>query len=131
MTSIRDVAREAGVAISTVSKVLNHYPNVSPETRSRVEEAVRKLQFVPNAAAATLSSKVPARICLVINSAPSSRLNDEISMQYLSGAINCARKLGLDVTIAFSYSMEERSVEASVQYLKTQDAGGPAVCTLD
>ena len=44
MTSIRDVAREAGVAISTVSKVLNHYPNVSPETRNRVEEAVRKLQ---------------------------------------------------------------------------------------
>ena len=131
MTSIRDVAREAGVAISTVSKVLNHYPNVSPETRNRVEEAVRKLQFVPNAAAATLSSKVPARICLVINSAPSSRLNDEISMQYLSGAINCARKLGLDVTIAFSYSMEERSVEASIQYLRTQNVGGLVVCTLD
>ena len=29
MASIRDVARKAGVAISTVSKVLNHYPNVS------------------------------------------------------------------------------------------------------
>ena len=36
MASIRDVARKAGVAISTVSKVLNHYPNVSEETRIKV-----------------------------------------------------------------------------------------------
>ena len=33
MVSIKDVAKHAGVAISTVSKVLNHYPNVSEETR--------------------------------------------------------------------------------------------------
>ena len=36
MISIKDVARQAGVAISTVSKVLNHYPNVSEETREKV-----------------------------------------------------------------------------------------------
>ena len=33
MVSIKDVAKHAGVAISTVSKVLNHYPNVSEETK--------------------------------------------------------------------------------------------------
>lgn len=131
MTSIRDVAREAGVAISTVSKVLNHYPNVSPETRNRVEEAVRKLNFVPNAAASTLSSRQPARISLVINSSPASHLNDEISMRYLSGAIKCARKLGLDVTTTFTYLVEDRSVESAVQYLKTQNIGGLVICTMD
>ena len=41
MVSIKDVAGRAGVAISTVSKVLNHYPNVSSETRKKVEEAIR------------------------------------------------------------------------------------------
>ena len=40
MVSIKDVARHAGVAISTVSKVLNHYPNVSEETKKKVNEAV-------------------------------------------------------------------------------------------
>lgn len=35
MVSIKDVARHAGVAISTVSKVLNHYPNVSEETKKK------------------------------------------------------------------------------------------------
>ena len=33
MISIKDVAKHAGVAISTVSKVLNHYPNVSEKTK--------------------------------------------------------------------------------------------------
>jgi len=36
MVSIRDVAKRAGVAISTVSKVLNDYPNVSDETKKKV-----------------------------------------------------------------------------------------------
>lgn len=83
MTSIRDVAREAGVAISTVSKVLNNYPNVSQETKDKVEDAVRKLHFVPNAAASTLSSKQPDRVAVIINSSETSRLRDEINMQYI------------------------------------------------
>ena len=36
MVSIKDVAKQAGVAISTVSKVLNNYPNVSEATRKKV-----------------------------------------------------------------------------------------------
>ena len=43
MVSIKDVARHAGVAISTVSKVLNHYPNVSEETKVKVNKAVEEL----------------------------------------------------------------------------------------
>ena len=42
MVSIKDVAKQAGVAISTVSKVLNNYPNVSRETREKVNR--RKAQ---------------------------------------------------------------------------------------
>ena len=38
MVSIKDVAKEAGVAISTVSKVLNNYPNVSQETKEKVNK---------------------------------------------------------------------------------------------
>ena len=36
MVSIKDVARHAGVAISTVSKVLNHYPNLSEERKEQL-----------------------------------------------------------------------------------------------
>ena len=51
MVSIKDVAKYAGVAISTVSKVLNNYPNVSEETRAKVNKAVEELNFVPIEAA--------------------------------------------------------------------------------
>ena len=62
MASIRDVARRAGVAISTVSKVLNGYPNVSEETREKVNEAIQALNFTPNSIASALSSKRAGRV---------------------------------------------------------------------
>lgn len=131
MTSIKDVAREAGVAISTVSKVLNNYPNVSDETRSRVEEAAEKLHFVPNAAAAALSSKQASRLALIINPSEKFGIGDEINMQYLSGAILSARKLGLDVITLFSGMTEERTPEQLQQYLLAQSITGIVIFSLN
>ncbi|BCJ96086.1 LacI family transcriptional regulator [Anaerocolumna cellulosilytica] len=48
MVTIKDVARESGVAISTVSNVLNHVDVVSEETKRKVLEAAHKLNYVPN-----------------------------------------------------------------------------------
>ncbi len=49
MASILDVAREANVAVSTVSLVLNHRDRVSPETRQRVDVAINQLGYRPRA----------------------------------------------------------------------------------
>ena len=87
MVSIKDVAKHAGVAISTVSKVLNHYPNVSDETRIKVNKAVEELNFVPNSVAAALSSKQAGRVALLVNLNVQTQAIDEIDMQYLSGAL--------------------------------------------
>lgn len=56
MVTIKDVARESGVAISTVSNVLNEVDIVSPETKKRVLLAVEKLKYVPNMNAKYLRS---------------------------------------------------------------------------
>ncbi len=53
--TIRDVARRAQVSVASVSRVLNGATNVSEPTRSRIEEAVRELGFVPHAGARSLS----------------------------------------------------------------------------
>ena len=53
--TISDVANEAGVSKSTVSKVLNHWTTISPETVARVQAAIDKLHYVPNARAVSFA----------------------------------------------------------------------------
>ena len=56
VSSIEDVAKAAGVSITTVSRVINKFPTVKEENRRRVEEVIRRLKFKPNVAAQRLAS---------------------------------------------------------------------------
>jgi len=60
--TIYDVAKAAGVSISTVSRVINTSSNVSDATRDRVQETIDKLMFVPKAEARARAMKDFARI---------------------------------------------------------------------
>ena len=55
--TIKDVAKLCGVSVSTVSRVLNGYTDISEETAKKVYEAIRKLDFVPSNTARMLSKK--------------------------------------------------------------------------
>lgn len=124
MVSIKDVARQAGVAISTVSKVLNSYPNVSDETRGRVNKAVEELNFLPNSVAAALSSKKAGRVALLVNINAKTQASDEISLQYIQGAINKAMELNLDVITLFFSMLEDKEPQEVINYLKAQNVEG-------
>lgn len=124
MVSIKDVAKRAGVAISTVSKVLNGYPNVSEETRHRVNKAVEELNFVPNSVAAALSSKQAGRVALLINSNMKTNAIDEIDMQYISGALNKAMELNLDVITLFFFMFQNKTADEVARYLQSQSITG-------
>ena len=124
MVSIKDVAKRAGVAISTVSKVLNHYPNVSEETKEKVNAAIKELNFIPNTIAAALSSKQSGRVALIMNLNTQTQAIDEIGMQYLQGAIGQCRELGLDVITVFYSMIRDKSLEEMEQYFRTQSISG-------
>ncbi len=124
MVSIKDVAKEAGVAISTVSKVLNNYPNVSEDTKLRVMEVVKRLGFVPNTVAATLSSKNSGRVALLIKLNVETQAIDEIDMQYISGAISKARELQLDVITIFFSMVENMTLDEMTRYFVSQSIKG-------
>lgn len=64
--TIYDVAREAGVSMATVSRVVNNNPNVKPQTRKKVFEAIEKLGYRPNAVARGLASKKTTTVGVVI-----------------------------------------------------------------
>jgi len=56
-STLHDVANYAEVSYQTVSRVINNHPNVSPETRERVQNAVLKLGYRPNKVAKSLVAK--------------------------------------------------------------------------
>ena len=57
-TTIRDIAREAGVSTATVSKVINNKMYVAPATRERVLQIMKDLNYSPNVSASNLARKI-------------------------------------------------------------------------
>jgi LacI family transcriptional regulator len=66
ITTIKDVARKAGVAPSTVSRVINDKGYVSPEAKKRVQDAVEELKFRPNSLARGLGGGQTQTIALIL-----------------------------------------------------------------
>lgn len=64
--TIYDVAREAGVSMATVSRVVNGNPNVKPTTRKKVLEVIDRLDYRPNAVARGLASKKTTTVGVII-----------------------------------------------------------------
>src|SRR6516225_7915468 len=66
-TTIRDVARAAGVGIGTISRVLNSSSQVSRKTRARVIDAIRRLGFRPNAQARRMLKRRAEIVCFLLS----------------------------------------------------------------
>lgn len=67
--TIKDVAEYCGVSITTVSRVLNHHPDVRESVRARVMQAVRDLHYVPNSSARDLGKAQADTIGVVLRGA--------------------------------------------------------------
>jgi DNA-binding LacI/PurR family transcriptional regulator len=65
-----DVARLAGVSHQTVSRVLNNENTVRPQTRARVEEAIRELRYRPSSVARALAKRKTHTLGLVSTGNP-------------------------------------------------------------
>ncbi|MEU5106180.1 MULTISPECIES: LacI family DNA-binding transcriptional regulator [unclassified Streptomyces] len=90
-----DVAREAGVSHITVSRVVNGHPSVRPETRTRVEAAIRKLGYRRNSVARALKSRRSSTIGVVIVGSELFELP-----RVLLGVETAARQAGYWVSLA-------------------------------
>ncbi len=66
MANIREVARQAGVSVATVSRVLNHPESVSPSTMELVLETMKEMDYTPNAFARSLALNRSSSIGLLI-----------------------------------------------------------------
>ena len=85
MASIKDVAQKAGVGVGTVSRVLNNSGYVSDETREKIEEAMKNLQYTPNELARNLYHKKSGIIAVpnIPSNSHSSSLSNKSFTAYL------------------------------------------------
>lgn len=65
-TTIKDVARMAGVSIKTVSRVINNEPHVTDELRGKVQSAIRMVGYSPNISARRLAQNKSYMICILM-----------------------------------------------------------------
>ncbi len=72
-----EIAKMANVSRSTVSRVINNYKNVPPETRERVQKVIDKYGYTPNASARTLAGKANDIIGLFIADIDHSETSDK------------------------------------------------------
>ena len=73
--TIKDIAKECGCAIVTVSRVLNNHPDVSDKTREKVMAVVQKYGFVLNANAKQLKAQERKNIVVIVKGTSSPLLN--------------------------------------------------------
>ena len=65
-----EIAKKLGISRGTVSRVLNNHPNVKPETRKRVLEALKELNYIPNETARSLVMQKEFHIAVIVFSQP-------------------------------------------------------------
>ncbi len=100
MTTIADVARAAGVSISTVSYVMSGKRAISQDTRDRVERAMAELSYSPRASARSLASRATSVIGL---QAPMrAGVDVHVVMQIVAGALAEARRQQHDILLLTS-----------------------------
>jgi LacI family transcriptional regulator len=95
--TIDDVAKEAGVARVTVSRVLNNVQNVRPETRERVRRAVEALGYSVNRQARALASGSGMQVMLIHAHNPEREPNSFYNAGLELGALRACSSLGFDL----------------------------------
>ena len=126
--TLKDIAREAGVSLATVDRVLHNRPGVRPDTVRRVKETIARNAFQPHVAAAELARGRARRFAFVMPSGPNPFMQQiEAYLGEMSAWLS-ARRLNVEMvaTDVFDPSVLAASLEAL-----SEDYDGVAVVALD
>ena len=107
--TIRDVARLCGVSVSTVSRVLNGYTDISAETVELVRRTARAMHYMPNAAARLLKTNISHNIGVLFMDESNCGLAHEYFSLILNSVKEEAEAKGYDITF-ISQSIGGKSI---------------------
>lgn len=100
--TIKEVAKEANVSPSTVSRVISNSSQISEETKEKVREAIKKLKYKPNAIARSLANKKSRILGVVLPNEAQDLITNSFFIQAMKGMSAYAQNKKYYITYAFS-----------------------------
>ncbi len=116
---IEDIARQLGLSVSTVSKALNDYSDVSEATKQRVREAALALGYTPSAAARSLRRQRTEKIGFSYGY-PTTYIG-EYASRLINGAVTAAEKEGYNLTL---YPFTEDRFDQLMYIVRAREVDG-------
>lgn len=123
MATLKDVAREAGLTVGTVSRILNNRGYISSNAREKVDEAMEKLNYRPNEVARSLHGKSTNTIGLIVP-----HIRHPYFAEMISNLENQAYKKGYKILLCNSQSIQEKEKEY-IDIITGNRAAGLILCS--
>ena len=117
-STIRDVAKLAGVSVATVSRVINKLGGVRPETEKRIEIAMEELHYIPNVLARSVASQKTKLIGMIVPD-----VENPFFAAVYSGADKIVREYAYTTFLGGSNDTSEREEELLQTMLEHQASG--------
>ncbi|MED3938920.1 LacI family DNA-binding transcriptional regulator [Priestia megaterium] len=108
MTTIKDIARAAGVSVTTVSRALNGYSDVNEKTRQKIAAVAKELNYSPNTLARGLVMQKSKTIGLLVSGISRESVKDNFTFEVLCGVNERASTLGYDLILFNTNTMMQR-----------------------
>jgi len=121
--TIKDIAREAGVSHSTVSRALSGSHLITDETAERIRRVASKLGYLPSAAARTLKTNRSQALGVILRN-----VDDPFFGEILQGIEDVAQASGYSLFIAASQRNPERE-QGIVQAMAERQVDGVIICS--
>lgn len=117
--TLHDVAKQAGVSYQTVSRVVNNHPNVSPDTRERVQLVIAELGYRPNKVAKSLVAKQTNTLGILTFG-----MNLFGPAQMMLNIERAAKELGYDLILSNVHELTAEQMQKSIDSLSQRQVDG-------
>ena len=126
--TIQDIARDAGVSIATVSRAINPHTNwlVTPPTRKKILDIVRKTGYLPSPIAKRLATGKSTNIVIFIGTKQESMFYSDYYMKLLAGAMKVIEDSQFNLIIRL-IKLRENTFDLS-KVIRGMDIGGAIIC---
>lgn len=122
--TVKDVAKKAGVATSTVSRVINDHPSISETTKKKVRKIMDELGYVPNITARNLGKRVSSAVGVILPPLDSKeRLGNPFYLEIMEAINEEARHHGVTTAIATAKSFDVLLENVQRMHLQKQVDG--------